>query len=139
MSTSHREPRGGRAVGTLILALTLNGQVAPAQSLGDIARRETERRAQITTGRVYTNADLPPADALAPASLPADTNTSANTSTEVGTEVGTEAGTEAGTWADTGAGADAGQCRPVAAELRAPGRAGDAGGGQHLDQPERRA
>ena len=38
-----------------------------AQSLGDVARREAERRQQVTSGKVYTNGDLAPVD---PASTP---------------------------------------------------------------------
>ena len=45
-------------------------QVAPAQSLGDYARREAERRTQFTAGRVYTNTDLAPVDAPAPSPAP---------------------------------------------------------------------
>ncbi len=40
---------------------------ASAQSLGDVARREAERRQQVTSGKVYTNGDLAPVD---PASTP---------------------------------------------------------------------
>jgi len=36
-----------------------------AQSLGDVARREAERREQVSSGKVYTNGDLAPVDAAA--------------------------------------------------------------------------
>ena len=39
---------------------------ASAQSLADVARREAERRQQVTSGKVYTDGDLGPADAAAP-------------------------------------------------------------------------
>ncbi|BCS34553.1 hypothetical protein TBR22_A37810 [Luteitalea sp. TBR-22] len=43
-----------------------------AQSLGDVARQEAARREQIkTSGKVLTNADLPPSAVLAPAGAPA--------------------------------------------------------------------
>lgn len=54
----------------IVLAATVGD--ARAQSLGDIARRESERRATITTtDKVYTNASLPaPIVAAAPAPAP---------------------------------------------------------------------
>ncbi|MBI2828249.1 MAG: hypothetical protein HYX77_03110 [Acidobacteria bacterium] len=55
-----------RTVAAALVCLTLAGQIAAAQSLGDIAQREAERRKQTTSGRVYTNADLAPVDASAP-------------------------------------------------------------------------
>jgi len=36
---------------------------ASAQSLADVARRETERRQQVASGKVYTDGDLAPVDA----------------------------------------------------------------------------
>jgi hypothetical protein len=53
-----------------LLFLAFEGQIAAAQSLGDVAQRETERRAQTTSGRVYTNADLAPVDASTPSPVP---------------------------------------------------------------------
>lgn len=55
-----------RTVAAALLLLTAAGQIA-AQSLGDVARREAERRKQATSGgRVYTNGDLAPVDPSAP-------------------------------------------------------------------------
>lgn len=50
----------GRLVATaaVLLASTLHVSAAAAQSLGDIARDEAERRKQVTSGRSYTNDDL---------------------------------------------------------------------------------
>ena len=73
--------RRSAAAGALLLLLTVPVQVASAQvgsahvlstqSLGEVAQREAERRAQVTTGRVYTNADLVPViDASAPMPAP---------------------------------------------------------------------
>jgi hypothetical protein len=55
----------------VLLAATvglLAGDVTPgsAQSLGDVARREAERRQQVTPGKAYTDGDLAPVDAAAP-------------------------------------------------------------------------
>lgn len=47
----------------LILSL-LAEQAASAQSLADIARREAERRKEVASGRVITNADLAPVDSV---------------------------------------------------------------------------
>ena len=71
MPTSCWWLREGSAAGAFLLFLLAGHvQVAPAQSLGDIARREAERRTHVTTGRVYTNADLVPSDASAPSPPP---------------------------------------------------------------------
>ena len=50
----------GRLVVTaaVLLASTLHVNAAAAQSLGDIARAEAERRKQVTSGRSFTNDDL---------------------------------------------------------------------------------
>lgn len=48
------------------LVLTLAAQVVSAQSLADVARREEERRKQVKSGRVLTNADLGPVDSAPP-------------------------------------------------------------------------
>lgn len=42
-----------------ILCLVNFALESPAQSLGDLARKEEERRRQTTPGKQYTNADLP--------------------------------------------------------------------------------
>ena len=42
----------------VLLASTLHVSAAAAQSLGDIARAEAERRKQVTSGRSFTNDDL---------------------------------------------------------------------------------
>jgi hypothetical protein len=51
-----------------IATVLLTSAEAPlsAQSLGDVARREAERRTQVTSGRVYTNEDLAPVDPAQP-------------------------------------------------------------------------
>ena len=59
-----------RTVATSFFVLALGGQVASAQSLGDVARREAERRKQTPAGRVYTNTDLAPVDVPAPSPAP---------------------------------------------------------------------
>jgi hypothetical protein len=59
-----------------LAALLLVGHFAlesSAQSLGELARREEERRRQTTSGKQYTNADLPHSEgATVPAVIPAD-------------------------------------------------------------------
>lgn len=47
---------------TAVVCGVFGAQLADAQSLGEIARREAERRSQVTSGRVYTDADLVPVD-----------------------------------------------------------------------------
>jgi hypothetical protein len=50
---------GGRlVVAVAALLVTIDVRAAAAQSLGDIARAEAERRKQATSGRSYTNDDL---------------------------------------------------------------------------------
>lgn len=72
MPTSHGRLCDGAAVGALLFLMTVHVQVAPAQSLGDVAQREADRRTQGSAGRVYTNADLGPdeASATSPAPVP---------------------------------------------------------------------
>jgi hypothetical protein len=48
-----------RALFTIVLIGGLALESTSAQSLGELARREEERRRQITPGKQYTNADLP--------------------------------------------------------------------------------
>lgn len=43
---------------TLCLALLTSVSIASAQTLGDLARKEEERRKAVTPGRVYTNESL---------------------------------------------------------------------------------
>lgn len=45
------------AVAALLVA-AFDARITWSQSLGDVARREQERRTQVTSGRVYTNEDL---------------------------------------------------------------------------------
>jgi len=59
-----------RTVAAALLFLTAAVQIAAAQSLGDVARREAERRKQAASGRVYTNGDLAPVDPPAPSAAP---------------------------------------------------------------------
>jgi nucleoside phosphorylase len=63
--------RAAWLAGVIVVIATVGA--AQAQSLGDVARRESERRATITTtDKVYTNASLPaPIVAAAPAPAPA--------------------------------------------------------------------
>lgn len=62
--------RGLGLLACLLLGVTT--QPVDAQSLGDVARQEAARREQIkSTGKVLTNADLPPSAILAPAGAPA--------------------------------------------------------------------
>ena len=79
MTTRHRWRRDASAAGGLLFLLTALVQVAPAQSLGDVARREAERRAQVTAWRAYTNADLASVDAPAPVPVDAVTRSGAAT------------------------------------------------------------
>src|SRR5688572_19337618 len=58
-----------------LIVLTVLAADLEAQSLGDVARREADRRKAVNAGRVYTNEDLAPASegaAPAPASVPVD-------------------------------------------------------------------
>jgi hypothetical protein len=50
----------------LALLLTYTVQTTYAQSLADVARREAERRKQVTPGRVITDEDLVAVDAASP-------------------------------------------------------------------------
>jgi hypothetical protein len=43
-----------------LLVLMDGARTADAQSLADVARREQERRADVQSGKIYTNADLTP-------------------------------------------------------------------------------
>lgn len=68
------------SIAATVLAVCLGGAALPAQTptLGDIARKEEERRKQVAApAKVYTNKDLPkpavtPPPAGAPAAAPAD-------------------------------------------------------------------
>jgi hypothetical protein len=91
MPTRHRCVRAGAAAAGLLFLLT--PQVAPAQSLGDVAARAVERRAQVATGRVYTDADLAPAEAQAPA-LPAEAGAGAAVGADVEAGVGADFGAD---------------------------------------------
>jgi len=62
MTTNYGSPRLGIAVCAASLVLTLAGS-AVAQSLGEVAREEAARRKAAPAGKVYTNADLPKAEA----------------------------------------------------------------------------
>lgn len=69
MTTKSRWLRIHAAGGALLFLLAASPDIASAQSLGDLARRDAERRthaAHATTSRVYTNADLVPLGAPAP-------------------------------------------------------------------------
>jgi len=72
-----------RTVAAAVLFLTFEGQAAAAQSLGDVAQREAERRKQVTSGRVYTNDHLAPVDApaVSPAAAPTETEPGPTTET----------------------------------------------------------
>jgi hypothetical protein len=50
----------------LLVGLSLGIEAPAAQSLGDVARKEAERRQQAQSGRVYTNTDLLAVDPPAP-------------------------------------------------------------------------
>ena len=72
--TGRSRRRDDAAAGALLFVLlAVHVQVASAQSLGEIARRETERRTRVTAGRVYTNENL--ALDAASAALPAQVAT----------------------------------------------------------------
>ena len=62
-----------KSFGIALLGVLLVGTAASAQSLGDVARKEQQRRKTTkTAGKVYTNKDLGPGgEAPAPASTPA--------------------------------------------------------------------
>jgi hypothetical protein len=58
--------RSGFAIAVLSVTLTAQPGFASAQSLGDVARREQERRKETApSGRVYTNDALQPVDPVA--------------------------------------------------------------------------
>ncbi len=48
-----------------LLLLVLPVQLATAQSLAELAKKEEARRRQVNTGKVYSNKDLPPVPAAA--------------------------------------------------------------------------
>lgn len=85
MTTRHRWRRRALAAGALFSLLTATVPAAPAQSLGEVARREAERRAQVKAGRAYTNADLAPGDASEPAPAPSPVPGPVETVTKAGT------------------------------------------------------
>jgi hypothetical protein len=58
--------RPGAALAAAVVLLTGYATSASAQSLGDVARREAERRQQVTSGKVYTNEDLGAVDEATP-------------------------------------------------------------------------
>jgi hypothetical protein len=70
------------AIVVLLAACTTS---ASAQTLGDVARREAERRQQVASGRVYTNDDLGPVESAsspapqAPVETPASSGESSTT------------------------------------------------------------
>jgi hypothetical protein len=79
----------------LLAGLSLGIDAAAAQSLGDVARKEAERRQQVQTGRVYTNTDLaavdppaPPPQTAPPASPPEAEGTKKNTAATENTPEG---------------------------------------------------
>lgn len=79
----------GCFLATAVLVLTADAATS-GQSLGEVARREAERRKQVPSGRVYTNGDLAPADPAqtvpapaAPAQPSAETAKPAGSQTEV--------------------------------------------------------
>jgi hypothetical protein len=49
-----------------VVLLAGHATVGSAQSLADVARREAERRQQVTSGKVYTDDDLAPVDGATP-------------------------------------------------------------------------
>jgi hypothetical protein len=57
---------------TAVLVLIADAAIS-GQSLGEVARREAERRKQVPSGRVYTNGDLAPADPAQTVPAPAAT------------------------------------------------------------------
>jgi hypothetical protein len=57
-----------RALVVVLLATHVTS--AAAQSLGDVARREAERRQQVTSGKVYTNENLEAVDSATPPASP---------------------------------------------------------------------
>jgi hypothetical protein len=71
--TRHLLPgRKAIAVWALVLTAVLPATAATAQSLEEVARRESDRRTRASSGRVYTNADLSAVDPPSPApKLPA--------------------------------------------------------------------
>lgn len=75
--TFHRASRPVSLAVAALLLLSADLPLGSAQSLGDVAQREAERRKQATSGRVYTNGDLavvdPPSSPPPPAlAAPAD-------------------------------------------------------------------
>ena len=87
--TARVTPLHASAVSVALLILTCNTNVVSAQSLGDVARREAERRTQVTSGRVYTNADLvaidsPPAPLAPEAGAPATATATASDDSDEG-------------------------------------------------------
>lgn len=83
MTTNRRWLRTYAAGGALLFLLAVSPHLASAQSLGDIARQDTERRAQATPGRMYTNADLVLLGAPAPSPVPAPVETPLETDATV--------------------------------------------------------
>lgn len=90
-----RSLRGTTACAALLPMLLLTVTPARAQSLGEVARREAERRSRIEAGRAYTNEDLPevepPATVAAPGNRPPDAAPAGTTSNEASAAPDTEA------------------------------------------------
>jgi hypothetical protein len=57
--TFHSGPRPALFAAVTVILLTAHATSSTAQSLGDVARRETDRRKQVTPGKVYTDSDVP--------------------------------------------------------------------------------
>ncbi len=61
---------GARTTAVLLVASIACASAVHAQSLADVARRESARRGPKGAGRVYTNADLQPTDPAPPPAAP---------------------------------------------------------------------
>jgi hypothetical protein len=68
--TVHLIIRSVLSAAVAVVLLAGHATAGSAQSLGDVARREAERRQQVAGGKVYTNGDLGPVDGTTPPPQP---------------------------------------------------------------------
>ena len=64
--TRHLIIRSVLSAAVAVVLLAGHATSGSAQSLADVARREAERRQQVTSGKAYTDGDLAPVDAATP-------------------------------------------------------------------------
>jgi hypothetical protein len=70
------------AIAVVILSCVLATTTGLSAQLGSIAKKEAERRKTVTSGKVYTNDNLPPAPASGPAPAPSSAPATSSASSD---------------------------------------------------------